>query len=143
MLDKIQGSGLSQFLKDRIGILYTRDLNTDAVIAFLISLCLCAVLFDTALHLVYRVIHVFLGRSIPLHLVSNAYSALQVKPQIDVLCSAHPVSVQAADRGHAEQHHHGCHKNQADYTSALLHDCTFLSFFCVPWLSLFACRLFL
>ena len=129
MLDKIQRTRLSQFFKDRVGILYSGDLNAYPVIPFLICLCLCAVLLDTALHFVYRVVHVLLRRSLSLNLIGNAHAPFQIKTEINVPCRSHPLRVQPVDRRHADQNHDSSHKDQAYYASALFHDCTFLSFF--------------
>ena len=88
MADKIQGTGTSQFLQDRIGLCdagNAGDLNIDPVTSLGVDLRLGAVLLDTLLKLVLGVIHIFLrGSRFSYGFVGNGCAARQVKAKLDV-----------------------------------------------------------
>ena len=113
MSDKIQRSRLSQFFQYFIGVLYSRDLDSDPVVAHLISLCLGAVLFHTSLKLINRIFHILIGRRISDSLISDTHTAFKVKSEIDITGRSHTLGVQSVDRGHSEEYHDSRYQNQA------------------------------
>ena len=119
--DKVQRTRLPQFLQDLVCVLYSRYLDADTVVSLLVRLSFCTVLLHTPLHLIYSVFHIFSRRCVAFCLIGNAYAALQVEPQINVFCGSHSFSVQPADSYKSQGSDHCRHKDQADYSSALLH----------------------
>ena len=113
MLNEIQGTWLSQFFQDLVGVLHARDLDAHPVVAHLVCLGLRAVLFHTALQLIHRILHIFIGRGLAHRLIGDAYAALQVKSQIDVFRRAHTFRVQAMDCRYAEEGDDGSDQDQA------------------------------
>ena len=113
MLNEIQGTRLSQFFQDLIGVLYARDLDAHPVVAYLVRLGLRTVLFHTALQLIHRILHVFIGRGLAHRFVGDAHAALQVKSQIDVLRRAHAFGVQTVGCRYAEEGDDGSDQDQA------------------------------
>ena len=127
MLDEIQGTRLPQFFQYFIGVLYSRDLDPDTVVSYLISLSLGAVLFHTSLKLIDCILHIFIGRCLSDSLVRDTHAAFKVKAEIDIARRTHTLGVQSVDRGHSEEYHDSRYHNQAQYASAFFHDFPFLS----------------
>ena len=55
---KNEGTRLSQFFQNRIGIGYSGYLNVNPVCTFLIYLRFCRILFHTPLQLINRIVHI-------------------------------------------------------------------------------------
>ena len=86
---ELKGTWFAKLFENGICIGYTRDLDVDAVAAFLINLCFCAVAVNTLLQLVNGVFHVC-GRWILVthYLISNTYTTGQIQSEGNVFGSS-------------------------------------------------------
>ncbi len=87
MLDEIQITRSSELFKDAVGVLYTRNLDCDSVIAHLVYISFCCIgltseiIFDTLLQFVDCIVDLSLG-SLPLDLVGDRCTTSKVKTEL-------------------------------------------------------------
>ena len=86
LFNEIEIARLSKFFQYCICILGARNFNINPVTAFLVYLCLRAVLFYTLLKLINGIIHIFLAWfPITVYFISNADTTCKIKPQLDIM----------------------------------------------------------
>ena len=129
LTDKIQGSGTSELLQNLVGIRNAGDLDVDPVASLTVNLRLCAVLLDSLLQLIARIIHILIrGRRISRRLIGNADTARQIQPQLNVRSGTGPPAVYAVNRQIQQADHYGRQDDQSCkcFSLALLHTVNFL-----------------
>ena len=107
--NKVERAGTTQILQDLIGLGNagnTGNLDIQTICAFCVDLSLRAVLIDTALQFILRIIQVLLGRRLLSHcLISNAGTACQIQALFDVVIRS-SVSLAKSDQ-HSVRHQPG------------------------------------